>query len=452
MLRRDISIYPLVLILFLCFTSSLHAQEKDSIPSQGRWSWEYSYPRELRDPLASLYLHLMTRPGVTAESDVKLLIPVTHEAAACFRKSLFQGSTGIIKQARFTKEMNTLLQAYQKEYANAPDGISGAEAKGAALDRLLDGLLLSAGRSGIPLEDLDLALLHGCAAIEKRISQRPLSSKLSETDRELVQYLLRFIVHQERRRILLDGTRTALRQIQAPEEIKSLYESRIFQVLRPTLSREPIGLESFLADPLNLDDQQKIITAEYNLEASCDLFGIKYGMELSLVNFDGLVSPLQDSLISTIADRIPGMTPEILREQLKIVHSLGLPPLAVYASIPPELSISYSPLSGLADRLAMLGETPPAPPDFALFTGTYRALFQLNYDILLSDLITAREWSIAENNNPDPTRPLSLVDQYAVKASAMKRAAMIRTRIRGVSEQTSRTLMTLFQVILISRI
>jgi hypothetical protein len=452
MLRRDISIYPLVLILFLCFTSSLQAQEKDSIPSQGRWSWEYSYPRELRDPLASLYLHLMTRPGVTAESDVKLLIPVTHEAAACFRKSLFQGSTGILKQARFTKEVNTLDQAYLKEYANAPEGIAGAEARGAALDRLLDGLLLSAGRSGIPLEDFDLALLHGCAAIEKRISQRPLSSKLSETDRELIQYLLRFIVHQERRRILLDSTRGAFHNVGAADEIRTFYDSRIYQVLRPTLSREPIGLETFLADPLNLDDQQKIITAEYNLEASSDLFGIKYGMELPFVNFDGIVSPLQDSLISTITDRIPGMNPEILKEQLKFAHSLGLPPLAAYASIPPALPITYSPLSGLADRLAMLGETPPDPPDFSLFTGTYRALFQLNYDILLSDLITAREWSIADNNNPDPTRPLSLADQYAVKVSAMKRSAMIRTRIRGVSEQTSRTVMTLFRLILVSRI
>jgi hypothetical protein len=452
MLRRDISIYSLILALFLCLTPSLHAQETDSIPSRGGWNWGNSYPRELRDPLASLYLHLMTRPSVTEYSDVKLLIPVTYEAAACFRKSLFQGSAGAAKLARFTKEVNSLDQAYPKDYANAPDGIAGAEARGAALDRLLDGLLLSAGRCGIPLEDLDLALLHGCAAIEKRISQRPLSSKLSETDRELVKYLLRFIVHQERRRILLDSTREAFRNVGAADEIRTFYDSRIYQVLRPTFSREPIGLETFLADPLNLDDQQKIITAEYNLEASSDLFVIKYGMELSFVNFDGIVSPLQDSLISTITDRIPGMTPEILKEQLKIAHSLGLPPLVAYASIPPALPISYSPLSGLADRLAMLGETPPVPPDFSLFTGTYRALFQLNYDILLSDLITAREWSIADNNNPDPTRPLSLADQYSVKASALKRSAMIRTRIRGVSEQTSRTVMTVFRFILISRI
>jgi hypothetical protein len=227
MLRRDILIYSLVLILFLCLTPSLHAKEKDSIPSRGGWNWDNSYQHELRDPLASLYLHFVTRPGVTAESDVKLLIPVTYEAATCFRKSLFQGSTGILKQARFTKEVNTLDQAYMKEFANAPEGIAGAEARGVALDRLLDGLHLSAGCSGIPLEDLDLALLHGCAAIEKRISQSPLSSKLSETDRELIQYLLRFIVHQERRRILLDSTRGAFRNVGAADEIRTFYDSRI---------------------------------------------------------------------------------------------------------------------------------------------------------------------------------------------------------------------------------
>jgi hypothetical protein len=452
MLRREISIYSLVLILFLCFTPSLHAIEKESIPSRGGWSWESSYPRELRDPLASLYLHLMTRPGVTAESDLKLLIPVTHEAAACFRKSLFQGSMGLAKQARFTKEVNTLVQAYQKEYAKAPDGISGAEARGAALDRLLDGLLLSAGRSGIPLEDLDLALLHGCAAIEKRISQRPLSSKLSETDRELILYLLRFTVHQERRRILLDSTRDELRNIRADEEIRTYYDEKICQVFKPVLSREPIGLETLLADPANFDDLHKILVREYNQEAVCDMFAMKYGMELGFATFDGQVSPLQDLLIASIAKHIPGMTPDHVKEQLQIVRSLRIPPIAVYEAVQPRLPISYSPMGGLADRLAMLGETPPVPPDFSLFTGTYRALFQLNYDILLSDLITAREWSIADNNNPDPMRPLSLADQYSVKASAMKRSAMIRTRIRGVSELTTRTLMTLYRLILISRI
>jgi len=447
MQKKDVSIYSLVLILFICFASSLQAKENYSIPCRGGWNWEWSNPRELRDPIASLYLHLMTRPGVTAESDAKLLIPVAHEAAVSFRKSLFQGSTGATKLARITKEVNGIELAYLKEYASAPDGIAGAEARGAALDHLLDGLLLSAVRSGISLEDLDLALLHGCAAIEKRIAQRPLSSKLSETDRELIQYLLRFIVHQERRRILLDGTRTALSNIRAADEIRTLYESRIYQVLRPALSREQIGLETFLADPLNISDLQNIIMTEYNLEANCDLFGMKYGMELYFLTFE-----IEGSIISSIAGRIPGMTPEILKAQLEIVHGLGLSPIAAYSSIPPALPISYSPLSGLADRLAMLGETPPAPPDFSLFTGTYQALLQLNYDILLIDLITAREWSIADNNNPDPTRPLSLADQYTVKASAMKRSSMIRSRIRGVSEQTARTLMTLFQMILISRI
>ena len=446
--RRDISIYSLFLIFFLCFTPSLHAKERNSIPSRGGWNWEFSCPRELRDPIASLYLHLMTRPGVTAESDVKLLIPVAHEAAVSFRKTLFQGSTGIAKQARFTKEVSSLVQAYEKEYAGAPEGIAGAEARGAALDRLLDGLLLSAGRFGIPLEDYDLALLHGCASIEKRISLRPLSSKMSETDRELIQYLLRFIVHQDRRRILLDSTRVAFRNFGASDEIKTQYDSRIYQVSRPALSREPIGLETFLADPLNVANQQKIITAEYNLEAVSDLFAMHYSMEFYTQTF----IDIQDSLISSIAGRMPGMTPEILKVQLEIVKGLRLPPLAAYAYIPSALPVTYSPLSGLADRLAMLGETPPLPPDFSLVTGPYRALFQLHYDILMSELISAREWSIADSNNPDPTRPLSLADQYSVKAAAMKRSAMIRPRIRGVSELTSRTLMTLMQSVLILKI
>jgi hypothetical protein len=452
MLKRYCTISFLLMILSFAFTPSVYSKEIGSVPSQAIWNKGISDYRELRDPIAAFYIQLITRPGITTDNELKLLIPVAGDAAVSFRSTLFRGANSVARVAGFTKELSRLNDIYRKEYTAAPEGLAGAELKGAAYDHLLEGFIKASVRFGVPLEDLDLALLHGCAVIEKGISQSPISTKLTETDRELILYLLRYTVHQERRRILLDSTKDALRNIRAVEEIRSLYDTRICQVFKPVLSREPIGLETLLADPVNFDNLNKILVSEYNLEAVCDMFAIKYGMELGFMTFDGQISPLQDLLIASIAKHIPGITPDIIKEQLQIVKSLRIPPIAVYEAIHPKLPISYSPVNGLADRLAMLGETPPAPPDFAIFIGPYRALFMLNYDILLSDLITACEWTLAENNNPDPSRPLSLSDQYAVKSSAMNRLTMIRSRIRGLPEQTARSMMTLLRASLRDRI
>jgi hypothetical protein len=355
---------------------------------------------------------------------------------------MFRVPGRIVKWAHFRKDVGLLVDTYQKEYALATEGNAGAEAKGAALDHLLDGLLQASVRSGISLEAFDAALLRGAATVEAMISDRPLSKKLSLTDRELVIFLLRCSVHQERRRILLDSTRDAMLHLNAAAEITTPYQSRIYAVLRPTLTRELVGLEKMLADPLFVSNPQDIITAGYNLEAICDVFAMKYALELY-----SLAEGLQETLISSLAAQIPGMTPEILQEQLHI----PITALAAYVSNP-TLPLTYYPVSGLADRLAVLGVTPPTPPDFTLFPDPYRALIRMYYDIRLCDLITDKEWRMAENEIQDLQRPLSLGEQMMVKEAAIKRLSQVRSHIKGVSEDTVEALMILHQSVFKTRI
>jgi len=395
------------------------------------------------EPLADLFLQLMTRPGVTDSSDIRTLHFAAHGAALSFRQSMFRVPGRIVKWLHFRKDVGLLVDTYQKEYALATEGIAGAEAKGAALDHLLDGLLQASVRSGISLEAFDAALLRGAATVEAMISDRPLSKKLSLTDRELVIFLLRCSVHQERRRILLDSTRDAMLRLNAAEEITTPYQSRIYAVLRPTLTRELVGLEKMLAEPLFVSDPQNIITAGYNIEAICDVFAMKYALELY-----SLAEDLQETLISSLAAQIPGMTPEILQEQLHV----PITALAAYVSLNPTLPLTYYPVSGLADRLAVLGLTPPTPPDFSLFPDPYRALIQIHYDIRLCDLITSREWSMAENEIQDLQRLLSLGEQMIMKEAAIKRLSQVRSHIKGVSEDTVEALLILHQSVLKTRI
>jgi len=440
-------------VLFILLAVALSAPSPASAQSPFIFSPEKSEVSisisEESEPLANLFLHLMTRPGVADGADIHALHFAAHKAALSFRQSLFSSAGSHVKLASYITDVGILVDAYQKEYSLAPEGIAGAEGKGAALDSLLDGLLYASVRSGFSLEELDLALLRGAATIEARISEPPLSRTLSLTDSELVLFLMHASVDQVRRRTFLDSTMVALQHLHSAEEITTSYESKFTAVLRPALRKELVWLEIYLADPLFGSDLQDIVVAEFNNVAGGDLFAVYYAMTQHSLSIS-----LQKSLISSLTAVIPGMTPERLQEQVAIASGSSPIPfttLAVYDFVTPNSPLTYSPVSGLADRLAVLGVTPPYPPDSLLFPEPHRAIIRMNYDILLCDLITSKELRAAHALQ-DKSRPLSLEKQLILKEAANKRFSLVRAHLGGVSDETARKLQILMQSSLNMRI
>jgi hypothetical protein len=388
------------------------------------------------DPVAGMFLIFMTRPSVTSDIDIQALRPVAREAARMFSRSVCIGTRCDEKWTDFRKELSVLLATYGEEYGVAPIGSEGAETRGAAFDRLLDGLLLAAGRSGISFAELDLAILRGSAEVEKSLLVRPLSRVLEPADRELAQLLLESTIDQVKRRGILEGTREDLNLVHASAEIISTFDVRMYAVLKPVLKIETVRLESFLSEPSNISDPQIIRTERFNNEARCDLFALRFSFQIFIQS---------EVIIAQLAGNMPGMTPELLRTQLEIVRGTALMPLAAYASVPPDLSLNYYPVRKLADRLALLGETPPDPPSFSLFQAPYRALFQLHYDILLCDLITRKEWNAAQEEALNLSRPLTIVERLELKETAIKRFSQVRKHIAGVQGSPVESIMNLFK-------
>ena len=376
------------------------------------------------DPFTSLFLKCMTRSGVTAGDDTGRLRIVAYIAARSFQQKISE-ATGPVKLMFFRKNVGQLVNVYAKEYSLAPAGLEGAEERGAAFDRLLSGLLTVAGSSGIPLEKLDMAILYGAAMSEAVLGEYPLTKNLSLADQELVKLLLRVTVNQVHRRTVLADTGNALSIINAPGEVLSPYV-RITAVLGPVLKRELVGIEQFMADPLNVADSQKLVTAQFNNDGLCDLFAFKYGMEL-LNSSVGL-----EAIVADFAARMPGMAPELLKELGVISDMLPLTTIAAYNSVTPELQLSYSPVSGFADKLVALGQMPPLPPDYAPFANPYLALFQVQYDIKLCDMITVAERTIAEDAAFNLTRPLSLAERFSLKHAAIYRLSQVQSQSSGI--------------------
>ncbi len=395
---------------------------------------------EVADPVTDLFLQLMTRPGVTADSDITALRPTARNGGMSFQFSLLRGGTGSAKFATFRDGIGVLVQTYQAEYNLAPPGEAGAEARGAALNRLLDDLVSTAIQDGISGDELVNAMLSGATTVENRLSAFPLSKVLSLPDKELVKLLLQIGIDQVRRRAFTAATGAALGVVNAAAEFTTAYENRIYTLLGTVLASELVSWERFLADPLNVADQQKLLTARYNNEANCDLFAMKYGMETMFLYFQ-----LQETQLPLIAGRIPAMTPEILQEQLGLAGGAGFTALAAYASIPSDMSLLYTPVNGLADQLAALGETVPPPPDFYLFSDPYRSLARMNYDILLCERILNKEWQLAQDNASSLSRPLKFAEQLTLKTSAIRRISSVRSHVTGVPADTAKALIRLLQ-------
>lgn len=397
---------------------------------------------EMREPVAGLFLRCMSRPGVTSDSNISILFHAARNAAQLFRRTLHDGAEISAKWKQFRQDLGSLILTYDEEYNSAPVGSDGVEVRGIAFNRFLGGIVTSAEQAGIPLEELDFALLRGAAAIESQLSERYFSRQLTDTDKELVQLLLVTTVDQLKRRIFLESPLKSIIRTEAPEEVATMYQARIYDILMPTLEGEAIGIESFLSDPENASDIQAIISMRYNNDAMSDLFAFKYAFEMFFPTLS-----LSESMIDSIVQRMPGITSDLLREQLEMVQGTSLLSLSAYSSIVPDLPFRYVSVEGLADRVAVLGETPPVPPNVSLFQDAYRDMFQLSYDVLLSDTITSLEWQVVMHDAEvlNPPRPVTLGERFAVKSSQMRRYASLRSHMYGVPEEMARALMILLQ-------
>lgn len=387
-----------------------------------------------RNTLTSLFLTVMTRAGVTAEADVRAFGAVAHEAAGVFRKSLSGGRGRGERGALLERELGDYLRAFEDEYRRAPAGAEGADAKGAAVNRLIDALFTAADRAGVAPSELDAAFLRAAAAAEVCIGGLPAAKRLDLADRELALLLLKTAVGQLHRRAVVTGTASALASLGAAEEITARF-AMIDGITRNILKQELARLERFLGDPLNITSPAVLHGEQFNLEAISDISLMLYFLE------QFLQADHTDRLLATLAERMVGMggimtgiTPERLRESGIVEDPLRLTVFAAYDSVTPELPLSYQPVAGLAEELFALGGELPVPPDFTLFAAPYRALFQLRHDLLLCDRIAFAERNAVEEAAIALSRPPTVGERLVVSEADRKRRSAVLAVIGGVAD------------------
>lgn len=385
-------------------------------------------------PLQQLLFVLTTRPGITCGSHRKALLPAINAGAEAFSDAFGHDN----RLHRFTRELKTLLKDYDAAMTRAADGLAGAEARGAAMDRLLSGIIETARQSKIYPEEVDMALLQAAAAVENSLLRPPLAKVLSLEDRALVSFLLLKSTRQvHNRAALLVETPDAMTTLGAEASLSAAYTQRLAWC-GPALARDLIAVEETLADPSLIGGLHNLIMMQFNAEAANDIFCLKVAMELFMSDSLLDVTPLAAKMAS-MGGVMTNVTPAMLQESG--VVPLNSRYLVAFSWVDPSAPLIYSPDPTLADRLVSLGEEVPPSPDFALFSSPYRDIFQLNYDLTLCNRITSREWRDAEDQAYVlKQRPLSMTERLALRQADADRRQAVMGRLTGATARETHAL------------
>jgi len=429
---RPGAVVALLLALLVAATPSVAGQNRslDSLPTTKHRDFH------AEQPLQHLLSALITRPGITADSDRRALHPAINAGADAFADAL-RHNKGF---HRFLHDLKPLLVAWNAEMATAAEGLAGAEVRGAAMDQLLTGLVTVAKQANIYPEDMDMALLQAAAAIETAIQRPPTARVLAREDRELISYLLLNSIHQARKRtVILMEPFDAMATLGTDPSFITYYAQKIGPAwARPILARELVSIEKTISDPDLLGNRENLIMMQFNTEAVNDLFYFKMAMEVSFSINQLDLNPLAAKMAS-MGGIMSDMTVSRLQESGAV--PLNFRHVAAFYWINPSSPLTYSPDPALADRLVSLGAQVSTLPDFSLFSSPYRDIFQLRYDLFLCDLIASKELQRAEDQWIGLNqRPLSMAERLTLRKADAERRQAVMARLSGATPQEKHAL------------
>ncbi|WP_298271840.1 hypothetical protein [Geobacter sp.] len=426
-----IRLFSIITIIFVIAATPSFA-ERDRL-------WEEHHTAEYRHlraekTLQQLLTVFVTRPGVTVDSPRRGLLPAIHAGAAAFTEALRPGK----RLQRFTQDLKPLLTTLNADMESAAEGLAGAEARGAAMDRLLSGILDVAKGAKIHPEEMDIALLQAAAAIQDSLQRPPAVNVLSPEDRELISLRLLTSVSQlHKRAILLTEPLDALETLGTEPSQVAAYTQRL-SWSGSALARELVGLEKTLSDPDILEDLNGLIMIQSDVDAANDIFALKVGLESSFLGNSLDLAPLA-AKISSMGGIMSGMTTNLLRESGAVPPNFLI--ITAYDWLTPSTPLSYDPDASLPNKLALLGVPLPPPPDFSLFATPYRDIFQLRYDLSLCDQITVKEWQDAEEQAYVLNRhPLTAPERLALRKADAARRQAVMARLNGPTPEEKHAL------------
>lgn len=383
--------------------------------------------------LSSLILTLSSRPDITDQSVIDLLVPVADQAAHAFIDALDDS----VDRTTFLESLTPIVQTYKDEYLDSPSGVAGVEAKGLALDRLYGRLLGAADQAGISFPEYETALLSAFATLEAALANPLTDGTITEYDHELVEWLWLHSVNDLNQRGYYNSIPKASTLLGVDAEYVNLLRQRMSFAPESFVALST-SLEERLADPLSVPDSNALIQAQLNEEAIRDLFLFKFALEMHFLETN--ISPIAERM-DTMGGVMAGMTAERL---FQAGYAMDWESFAAFNWVAPARPISYMQDLTLVDELQRLGGVVPLPPDFSILSGPYLAMAQLDNDLTLCQQIANTEWGQANDEYMAlHNQPLSMEKRLVLRQADLARRYQVMQRLVGATDDERQSLVLL---------
>jgi len=402
-------------------------------------------------PLHLLLAQTMFRSSGFSELDIEQGGAAVVSAAAALEAKIAADEGGIERLPAFLKSVAEGLARAAAFYRKSVDDAISLDPKveayrrGEAFDELMRSFIDGGAGAGIALDALCSAFSAAGAMAEDSV--RILSPAAFEAVRA------GFITGQSQ-----CGAYRYLREYRDALTAVGIFPGHFpgilvaLNFLDQQLTVNLIGFEGGAFSDSHLPDQPSMVQNEFNSFASHDLLLLKYSLDgMSNWNTDGTEYA---SLLADVAARMAAMggvmagtTAASLKTFLDSNPSGNSAQnmLAAWNFLKSIPVFSYTPVPGLADQIAV-PLIPPASPDVAQFSGAYRDMLLLAYDMTLLAYVKQSEFLVAEDALPADTPaylPLEIVRQ--IKNSDLLRRAMVRQHISGIDPTQAKHLVNLLQ-------
>ena len=396
------------------------------------------------NPTPMMLLTSMLRSGAISDSDAEAFSPLARAAAGAFETFMTAKGVTATQMATFRVNMLTAMRDVAAKYwdtVNAATPALAADQRGEAIAAFMDAMVDAAIDAGIAANLMPLALDEAAKAAESAAANAPLDTNVIMAMRAI------FRVETEQRRLKAEmgSYETAMTTMGATATQAQQLSSAI-KALGNAMMSAQVNFEQMFVDPANFPNAAAISAAESSMFTA---------MQVMSANFTATDAAASNSeitgMLNTMATRISNTGGAMSGMTTTALSGMGIGRMtsapgglqnwtvmmtAANNFVTADSPLTYTPSTTLTGQLTALGGTPPTPPAFSQLVDPYKALLELQYDLMLLKLINARKLA---QLGATPTQ-----EQLAqLKEETLAMTAALKQNLSGITDAQKDLLVTL---------
>ena len=391
------------------------------------------------DPDFVMLLMTMVRSGAITDTDAQNFSPLAQAAKSAFDTFMTNNGVTAAQLTQFKSNLLTAMRNFaggMNQSVTAASQSAEASTRGDAVAIFMNDMVNAAADAGIPANLMHVAFDAAGAAAETGAATSPINADVITA----MKAMFRTGTQQRQVRGELRRFTDSMPVMGATAAQTQQFNGAGTQMGSAMLGAQE-NFEQMFANPAAFPSAATIAATETAmLTAMQTAFSTFLSSNTSgVAASSGDISTMLTSMatrMSAMGGMMGGMTSGTLSGMgvgMMVTTPGGTPQnwtvmmVATNNFVVPGLSMTYTPsTTSLSAQLTGLGITPPAPPAFASFAEPYKSMLELQYDLMLSKLISLRQ--LAQIGAPPSQAQL-----VTIKGATLATRATINGNIAGLT-------------------